>query len=907
MASHPEAKDRPVANAPIHRPHSRDIDEVYAQLTTTPEGLATPDAALRRKVAGPNTLPDPPRTHPVVRFLAQFNNVIIYVLLVSAVVKLIFRDYVDFGVIIAVAVIIAIIGFVQEGQAEKALRGIRNMLSLRATVRRDGAWHDLDAAELVPGDTVLLAAGDRAPADTRLREARDVRVDEAALTGEAVAVDKHNRTLPDDTPIGDRANMLHAGSVVVAGRAVGIVTATGTGTELGRIQQLVRDVDQTQTPLISQINRLGVQITLFVLVSTAAMMLIGWLLHREDLEFLASAGIGYAVAAIPEGLPAVVTITLALGVRQMARQRAITRKLTAVETLGSVSTICTDKTGTLTMNEMTVRSACTAAGAFTVTGDGYCPAGEIQTEDGFDVSPGADLSALATALSVCNDARLEDHDGAWSVVGDPTEGALVAFGRKVGVDSRRYTRTDEIPFDSTAKYMATLDEDADGIRTIFVKGAADVLLARCRTGIAPDGSEAPLDVAEWTSIIATLSDRGMRVLAAAGRAADPDSATVEPGHLHDLVFFGLVAISDPPRPEAVTAITELHAAGVGVKMITGDHARTAHAIATEIGISEAEDASLTGRELDALDDEQLQEAVARVDVFARTSPEHKIRIISALQARGQIFAMTGDGVNDAPALARADVGVAMGVKGTEAAKDAADIVLADDNFATIERAVRQGRRIYDNIQKSLLFILPTTFGQAIVIFVAVVVGFEPPLQPTQILWVNLVTAVTLSLAFAYEPVEPGTMRRPPRPPGRSILSGHIVQVLAIIALVGAATIAAYFWEVGRGADPASASTTAVTVLVLTQVAVMFNVRFLRQSSLTWRVFQGNRAMWTSLGVLAVLQLAYTYLPPFHLWFGSTPLGPAQWGIAFAFAAVVFLLGEVGKALGRMRQRPARRR
>ncbi len=903
MSSHTGSDGRP-ANAPVTGPHAQDVDDLYARLRSTPAGLATEDAAQRRAQAGPNALPEPPRTHPVVRFLAQFNNVIIYVLLVSAVVKLLLRDYIDFGVIIAVAVIIAVIGFIQEGQAERALQGIRDMLSQRATVRRDGTWHDVDAADLVPGDTVLLAAGDRAPADARLHEARDVRVDEAALTGEAVAVDKHTRTLPPDTPLGDRANMLHAGSVIVAGRAVGLVTATGTGTELGRIQQLVRDVDQTQTPLIRQINRLGIQLTLFVLGSTAVMVLLGRLLHGEDLEFLASAGIGYAVAAIPEGLPAVVTITLALGVRQMARQRAITRKLTAVETLGSVSTICTDKTGTLTMNEMTVRAAVTTAGAFTVTGDGYRPSGEVRTEDGLAVTPGPDLVALATALSRCNDARLRERDGVWTVIGDPTEGALVAFGRKVGAPVARYTRVDEIPFDSAVKYMATLDEDDDGARTVFVKGAPDVVLLRCSTGLAPDGSQIPLDMAAWSAIIAGLSDQGMRVLAAAGRAA-PASDTVEPGMLHGLVFFGVVAISDPPRPEATAAIAECRTAGVRVKMITGDHAGTAHAIATELGISRPDDPTLIGHDLDVLDDEQLQTAVERVDVFARTSPEHKIRIVTALQARGRIVAMTGDGVNDAPALARADVGVAMGVKGTEAAKDAADIVLADDNFATIERAVRQGRRIYDNIQKSLLFILPTTFGQALVVFVAVVGGFDPPLQPTQILWVNLVTAVTLSLVFSYEPVEPDAMRRPPRPPGRSILAGHLGQVLATIVLVGAATVAASFWELDRGADPAAASTTAVTVLVLAQVAVLFNVRFLHRSSLTWQVLRGNRAIWVTLGVLAALQLAYTYLPPFHLWFGSVPLGLADWGLAIAFAAAVFLLGEAGKALTRAirRRRP----
>ncbi|CDJ99639.1 putative cation-transporting ATPase F [Microbacterium sp. C448] len=886
------------------KPHAHHATDVLEGLDTSRSGLRSSDVDRRHAHFGPNSFPEPTRTHPIVRFLAQFNNAIIYVLLAAAVIKLAYSDYIDASVILAVAIINAIIGFVQEGQAEKALLGIRRMLSPQATVRRDGGWHDVEAATLVPGDIIRVGAGDRSPADARLVEARDVRADEAALTGEAVPSDKHTDPVVRDAPVGDRDNMLHAGSVVVGGRAVAVVTATGTRTELGRIQQLVRDVEQTDTPLIRSINQLGRQITAIVLALMVIMVVLGFVLHGDPFDTLISSAIAFAVAAVPEGLPAVVTITLALGVRQMAAQRAITRRLAAVETLGSVTVICSDKTGTLTKNEMTVRAAATPNRRYTVTGEGYDPEGTVLAEGATDESGpehphSGDLTEMATILALCNDARLDHAEtGEWRVVGDPTEGALVSFGRKANVELTPFTRVDEIPFDADVKYMATLDRSATGEQFVSVKGAPDRVLALCAFQRSTDGGHAPLDPDAWQALIDDYSARGMRVLAAARRDLPTDAVTVEPGDLRELVMLGVVAIADPPRPEATAAIAKCQDAGIRVKMITGDHALTAHAIAAEMGLTDADASVLTGADVDALDDAQLEDVVTDVDVYARTSPEHKLRIVAALQSRGGVVAMTGDGVNDAPALTRADVGVAMGMKGTEAAKDASDVVLADDNFATIERAVSEGRRVYDNLQKSVVFILATTLGQALVVFTAVVIGFADPLQPTQILWVNLVTAVTLSLAFAYEPVEPGTMKRRPRPPGESILSGKLFLLAGMGVVVAAATTTAFFVELNRSGDLDIARTAAVTVLVVTQIAVLFNVRLLHGSSFTRRVFTGNRVIWISIAALAALQTAYTYLPPFQLWFGSVPLGFVQWTTAFTYGLAVFLVIEAIKVIGR---------
>lgn len=891
------------------RPYAEPPGAVLAELRSTPDGLTGTQAERRLAEHGPNRLPAPPRRSWLRRLLGHFDDILIYILLASAVLKAILGDWVDFTVILAVAVINAAVGFLQEGQAERALDGIRTMLSLDAQVRRDGEWRVVDAETLVPGDVVRVRSGDRVPADLRLIESTNLQVEEAALTGESVPATKHVEAVGGDAGIGDRASMLYSSTIVAVGTGVGVVTATGTGTEIGRIQSMIAEVDHLDTPLSKKLAAFGKALSLGILAMAALMLVIGRVIHDWDLPDLVSAAIGFAVAAVPEGLPALVTVTLALGVQQMARQNAITRKLTAVEALGSVTTICSDKTGTLTKNEMTTRTVVTAAATYQVEGLGYAPEGRV-TRDGVAAPLEAhpDLAALVTAAAAANDARVVQEGGLWRVVGQPTEGAIATLALKSGADLTGVERLATLPFESATKYMATLDAVPGAGTRIRAVGAPDRLLDRCTHQRGADGRAEPIDRARWEAVIDELGGQGLRTLAAAERPVADGTATLSEDDVEDgLTFLGVFGIVDPPRPEAVKAIADCHRAGIRVKMITGDHVGTATAIARELGIvpGGGEVQALTGAELEAMTQEQLRTRVRDVDVYARTSPEHKIRIVRALQSHGEVVAMTGDGVNDAPALTRADVGIAMGIKGTEATKESAEIVLADDNFATIERAVEEGRRIYDNIAKSVVFLLPTNGAQSLVILVAVLFGLTLPLSPVQILWVNLVTAVTLSLALAYEPAEPGVMSRPPRAPGGSVISRESLQHVVVVSLlIGGATLAVFFIERARS-DYATAQTTAVTMLALGQLAYLFNCRFLGESSLTSRVLRGNKVVWIATGCLIVLQLFFTYVPFMNELFDSAPIGPREWALTIGFAVLVFLLVEAMKAVTRVRD--ARRR
>ncbi len=892
------ASDLPV----LSDAHALTAAEVFAALDAGPDGLDGDTARQRLARFGPNRIEEAAAEPAWRRFLRHFDDVLIYILLGAAALKAALGEWIDFWVILAVAVINAVVGFVQEGRAEQALAGIRNLLSAEAQVRRDGGWTEVPADQLVPGDVVRVTAGSKVPADLRLIRAANLRVEEAALTGEAVPSDKGVDPVAVGAGLGDRSSMLFSSSLVSAGLGVGVVTATGANAEIGRITTMLSQIDVFDTPLTRQITSFGKRLSLVIAAMAVVMVAIGKLLHGMPAGELISATIGFAVAAIPEGLPALVTITLALGVQQMARRNAIIRKLPAVETLGSVTRICSDKTGTLTTNEMTVRTVVTRSAEYTVDGLGYDPAGDIHA-DGAVVQPAArgDLRALVTVMSVVNTAVVQEVDGRWSLVGEPTEGALRTLGLKAGFDPATYPRTGLLPFDSEHKYMATANTTPEGHRVILVKGAPDRLLERSATQLSPGGSPEPLDRDWWEERVDALSAQGLRVLAAASRPAGGD--TVDHADLNDLVFLGLAGIVDPPRPEAITAIAACHTAGIKVTMITGDHAGTATAIGREMGIFDsAGERAITGAELEAATDEELRVIVNRTETFARTSPEHKLRLVRALQANGEIVAMTGDGVNDAPALKRADVGVAMGIKGTEVTKDAADIVLADDNFATIEYAVEEGRRINDNLHKSVLFLLPTNGAQSLVVLVAVLLGMPLPLDPVQILWVNMVTAVTLSLALAYEPAEPDIMRRPPRPPNAPLVSLRYLPRLAIASvLIAAATLATF--GIGRAitGDVATAQTWAVNTLALGQAAYLFNSRFLRESSLRREALTGNPLAWGVVGILVVLQFAFAYLPVLNEWFGSAPLGVFGWVIPLAFAVAIFVLVEVGKALLRFRE------
>ncbi|MFD6175647.1 MULTISPECIES: cation-translocating P-type ATPase [unclassified Isoptericola] len=897
--------------------------EVLAALRADAGGLSAADAAARLAQVGPNRLPPPQKDPLWKRVLVHFDDVLIYILLVAAVLKAILGDWVDFTVILLVAVVNAAIGFVQEGRAESALDGIRRMLSVHAQARRDGAWATVDADDVVPGDVVRVRSGDKVPADVRLLEAVNLRVEESALTGESVAASKRVDAVDPDAGVGDRTSMLFSGTLVAAGQGVGVVTATGERTEIGRIQTMISEVASLETPLTKQLDRFGKLLAGLILAMAVVMVVIGRVVHDFSVPELVSASIGFAVAAVPEGLPALVTITLALGVQQMARRRAITRKLPAVETLGSVTTICSDKTGTLTKNEMTARLVRTAGRSYDVAGAGYAPLGEITlgSVDGPDDEPrhadlasDQDLDGVVAAMMLCNDARVVPGEGdgeggeGWRLVGEPTEGALRSLGMKAGFDTSGWRRLAVVPFESETKYMATLDRAPDGALLVHVKGAPDRVLDRCATQTAPDGSAQPLDRAFWEAQIDAIGGRGLRVLAAARARRAAGTSTLAASDVKaGLELCGLVGIVDPPRPEAIDAIAQCRAAGVRVTMITGDHAGTAVAIGREMGIvdqpaGDGEAAPvLTGAELEAMSTDQLRTIVRDVSVYARTSPEHKIRIVSALQSRGEVVAMTGDGVNDAPALTQADVGVAMGIKGTEATKEAAEVVLADDNFATIERAVEEGRRIYDNIRKSVLFLLPTNGAQSLVILVAVLFGLTLPLAPVQVLWINMITAVTLSLGLAYERAEPDVMARPPRDPKASILDAVFVRrILVVSLLIGGATLFVFYAERAQGAPLAEAQTAAVTMLALGQLAYLFNCRFLDRSSLTVDVLRGNRVVWISAAALVALQCVFVYAPFMHSWFDSAPISGVQWAKTIGLALVVFLLVEGVKAVGRAR-------
>ncbi|TVS20663.1 MAG: cation-transporting P-type ATPase [Planctomycetaceae bacterium] len=890
----------------VEQPHAMAADDVFTRLHGSADGLSAEEAAERLKTVGPNRLPTAEKEGLLKRFFKHFHDLLVYILLAAAVVTAGLGHWVDTGVILAVVLVNAVIGFIQEGKAEQALEGIRKMLSLHAHVHRGGQWVEIEADDLVPGDIVRLRSGDRVPADVRLIEAVNLRIEESALTGESVPTEKDTKPSAPNAGLGDRHSMAYSGTMVISGRGRAVVAATGAVTELGRINKMIADVEELATPLTRQMNRFSKILAVAIVGLAALLFVIGRLLHDFTLDELFLAAIGFAVAAIPEGLPAILTITLALGVQRMARRNAITRKLNAVETLGSVTVICSDKTGTLTRNEMTVRHVLTPDGRYDVAGTGYEPKGAITRDDRpAPLDQHADLRSLVEVMAMCNDSEITTTDGRWKVTGEPTEGALRTLARKAQFDEQDFERIAVVPFESENKFMATLHRLPGGGQRILLKGAPDRLLARCSVQRTAEGSTADLDVSRWEQQIEQLGEQGLRVLAAAVRDVGDDKHDLDPEDLKQgMVFLGLVGIIDPPRPEAIEAIAICHQAGIGVKMITGDHAGTAKAIGREMGIGDGQHA-VDGAELEDASEDDLRRLVRENDIFARTSPEHKLRLVQALQANGEVVAMTGDGVNDAPALKRADVGVAMGVKGTEATKEAADIVLADDNFASIERAVEEGRTIYDNLRKAIVFILPTNGAEALVVLTAVVLGFVLPLTPVQILWVNMVTAVTLALALAFEPAEPGLMRLPPRRPGTPILDSVLLWRIGFVSiLIGGATMAVFLIEKRFGVPLDLARTLAVNTLVCSQAFYLFNSRYLRESSLPVSRLLANRVAWLTVGLLAVLQLVFVYAPFMHHWFGSAPLTLRHWLIPLGVGAGVFLLVELEKTLVRRWWTPA---
>ncbi|MDG5766902.1 cation-transporting P-type ATPase [Balneolales bacterium ANBcel1] len=883
--------------------HSMSGEDVVRDLDTdSGEGLTADEAKKRRDEFGPNKLPEQKKRGPLMRFILQFHDVLIYILIIAAVVTALMGHWIDTWVILAVVLINAVIGFVQEGKAEKALESLKEMLSLEAKVIRGGEEITVDADDLVPGDVVLMESGDKIPADLRIVEANGFQVEESALTGESETVEKTPDEVEEDAVVGDRTSVGFNGTMATYGKATGVVFATGGDTELGRINRMISEVDEITTPLLRQIKRFGKKLSIAIVGMTAILFGIGYLFHDFEVLELFMAVIGLAVAAIPEGLPAIVTITLALGVQTMASRNAIIRKLPSVETLGAVTVICSDKTGTLTKNEMTAKTVYADGEEFLVDGSGYKPEGEIRKKDSEDaletsqIEENRVLRRLLEAVTLCNEARISEEDGEWTMEGDPTDGALVTLGRKSGLEMEDFKKLDEIPFESDHKYMATLHE-YEGERVILIKGAPERILEMCSSVLTSDG-EKEFDREEMQSVIDDIAAKGERVIAAAVQKADGSKSGLEKEDVGDgTVLLGLVGIIDPPRPEAIEAVKRCKEAGITVKMITGDHAITAKAIGEQLGICEGKEA-ITGKDIEDTPDEELRDMVTEYDIYARTSPEHKLRIVKALQIRNHVVAMTGDGVNDAPALKRSSVGVAMGIKGTEVTKEAADMVLADDNFASIARAVEEGRTIYDNLKKAILFLLPTNGAQALLIISAIVLGLTMPVSPVQILWVNMVTAVTLALALPFEPTEAGVMKRKPRDADAPIIDRYFVwRLLFVSVIIGGFALGTFFYLYVNGQAQELASTVAINVLVVSQAFYLLNCRNLHNFTIG-RNFFSNKVVFLAIAVLAVLQSGFVYAPFMNSWFGTEPVNGFYWMWALAAGLTVFVLVELEKVLFR---------
>lgn len=882
--------------------HSLAAEDVLAQLRTSQSGLSQDEADARHARYGANRLPAAPARSAFLRFLLQFHNILIYVLLGCAVLTAVFGHWIDMGVILAVVVANALIGFAQEGKAEQAMNAIRHMLAPHANVIRGGERVGVAGECLVPGDIVLLEAGDKVPADLRLVSAYGMSIQEAILTGESVPVAKHVKPVEPDAALGDRACVAFSGTLVTSGQGKGVVVATGGGTEIGRISGLLAQVETLSTPLVAQMGMFARWLTVLILLLAALLLVYGYFLGHHPFEEMFMSVVGLSVAAIPEGLPAVLTITLALGVQAMAKRHAIVRRLPAIETLGSVSVICTDKTGTLTRNEMMVASVVTHRHRFALDGTGYEPKGTLTLDD-VPVAPSEHgmLEELAWAAALCNDAALHDTGGVWQAEGDPMEGALLAFAGKMNIDAREahaaWTRTDAIPFDARHRFMATLNHDHEGHASVLVKGAPERVLSMCRLQRGAGGTTEALDTAYWNGQADAIAAQGQRVLALAARPVQPEHTVLELADLEgSLTLLGMVGMIDPPRAEAIAAVVECHGAGIRVKMITGDHATTAAAIARQVGLRNP-DRVMTGAELDAMDDASLGHAALDCDIFARTSPEHKLRLVTALQAHGMTVAMTGDGVNDAPALKRADAGIAMGRKGSEAAKEAAEIVLADDNFASIVAAVREGRTVYDNIKKVISWTLPTNAGEALTIVVALLFGMTLPVTPVQILWINLITAITLGIALAFEPTEENTMRRPPRARDEPLLSGALVWHIVLVSMLFMAGVYGIFtYATQRGYPVELARTLALNTLVVMEIFHLFFIRNIYGTSLSWKALRGTKVVWAVVAVITLAQFAVTYLPPLQRIFATVSIPFADGVLVVGIGAALFAIIETEKQI-----------
>jgi cation-transporting P-type ATPase F len=887
--------------------HSLPVEEVIKGLeVNSSDGLSSDEVKKRRENYGPNQITSKKGVPLWFRFISQFNQPLIYILLAAVAITLSLKEWVDASVIFGVVLVNALIGFIQEAKALKALDALSRSMTAYATVVRNGSEEKVSSSDLVPGDVVVVASGDKVPADIRLFHSRDLSVDESALTGESVPVEKGTDALDDKTALADRNNMIYASTFVTYGRARGLVTATGDFTEVGKISELISEAEDLKTPLTVKIAHLSHRLLYAILALSAITFLVGVARGNSFLDMF-MAVVALAVGAIPEGLPAAVTITLAIGVSRMAKRNAIIRKLPAVETLGSTSVICSDKTGTLTENQMTVEQVLSGGRIYHVSGSGYSSDGEISVKDADAGDRHEALKECLTAGLLCNDSRVVEKEGRFVAEGDPTEAALIAAAEKarsiIGEDIQKSRRVDSIPFESEHQYMATLHEGPEGGRFVYLKGSTEKVLSLCTDQLGHDGAVQSIDRKAVEKIAEDMASSGLRVLALA--RMDMASGTESIDHesmTESFVFLGLQGMIDPPRKEAIEAVKNCYQAGIQVKMITGDHLLTAKAIARKMGFkslssgaAEKEDVTaLSGEELEKLKDEELKASADKASVFARVTPEQKIRLVKALQSKGYITAMTGDGVNDAPALRQANIGVAMGHSGTEVAKEAADMVLVDDNFASIEAAVEEGRCVFDNLRKFIVWTIPTNLGEALAIIVAVFFGTMLPIVPVQILWVNMTTALCLGLMLAFEPKEPGIMLRAPVDPKIPIMTRALVlRTLLVGILLTMGVFGIFLYEKNVGATLEQARTAAVNVLVFGELFYLFSCRSLSRSIFRIGVFS-NRLLLFGVMAMTGLQIFFTYAPGMNRFFHSGPITPGAWLRVVLIGLGIYIVAELEK-------------
>ncbi len=877
------------------------------------KGLTASDVVERQEQYGANRITPQKSKGPLLMFLLQFHQPLIYILLAASLITLLLKEWVDSGVIFGVVLVNAIIGFIQESKALKAIEALARSMEGSATVLRDGKKSTIAASDLVPGDLVLLQSGDKVPADLRLINSRELQIDESALTGESVPVQKREQQLEAQTLLAERSNMMYSSTLVTYGTGTGVVVAIGDNTEIGRINTLIASAASLATPLTRKITHFS-KVLLWVILGLSVLTFIAGWLHGESLLDTFMAAVALAVGAIPEGLPAAMTIMLAIGVSKMATRHAIIRKMPAVETLGSTTVVCSDKTGTLTKNQMTVMQVFSGDKNYQFTGTGYAPEGDVRLNDSvIQIESHPLLKECLTAGLLCNDSRLIANDGQWSIEGDPTEVALITAANKVGILEETLTselpRVDVLPFESQHQYMATLHDLSSGQeKVMYLKGSVEKVLACCQDRYDENLQLVPLDKDRVYREMESMANKGLRVLAFAKKVMPADSQTVKHQDIdQNLSFIGLQAMMDPPRDEAMNAVRVCQSAGIQVKMITGDHVSTAAAIARNIGIGnnsekEAKDFAIGGNELPQLSDSELVKVVQRSAVFARVTPEQKLRLVEALQKNDHVVAMTGDGVNDAPALKQADIGVAMGEGGTEVAKEAADMILIDDNFATIEAAIEEGRTVFDNLVKFITWTLPTNIGEGLVILIAIFLGLTLPITPVQILWINMTTALLLGMMLAFEGKEPGIMSRPPRDPKASVLTRELLIRIGIVSfLLLAGAYGLFEWAVAHNKDLETARTFAVNMFVFGEMFYLFHCRSLRYSMFKLGVFSNH---WLLFGVacMTLLQVFFTHAAVMNKLFGTSPLEMFDWMLVIACALIIYICVGIEKWFRRLYER-----